>query len=1223
MKSKLITIISLCVILSFGFSSTAEPAMADYTSYPIFQTSSVTPNILIIIDNSGSMNFQAYSGNYDHNTRYYGYFEPYKKYSYASNTFTRDVAGPWDGNFLNWLCMRRVDIARKVLMGGLATSRTGGGNQKLIGEDPAQNGRDYTKSYKDTDGVTPFASGTTYNYVADNGEFTVNGTDYTIKVQKDSSIADEAPNFLDGNIAGVMQRIGEDQARWGLEFFNFGTGNNESGGNIHNSIGSNMTNLITNIQNTGCDTWTPLAESYYVAMQYFKQEKPQAGLDYPNGVFVINDTNDPYYNAGFVECAKSFVLLFTDGASTMDCQIPAFLKDADGDGNAKDACGGYPSNGTDYLDDVTFYARTQDLRSDLDGEQNLLFYTVYAFGDDDDARDLLKAAAKNGGFEDKNGNNQPDLDAEWDADNDGLPDTYFEAESGYEIEAKIIQAINAILDRAASGTAVSVLATSGEGEGNVVQAFFKPLVTSGTDEIKWLGYLQSLWIDDHGNLREDTNDNKRLDVGTDKIISTYFDGGTGETRIERYNVSDANPYPDIATETPETVDMTAINPLWEAGKILANRDASDRTIYTFIDKDNNGVVDAGEFIPFTTGNVAELKPYLQELDPDWMSLGDTDDNRANNLINFIRGIPDGDAAYVGSPTIRKRTIDVDGASRVWKLGDIVHSTPLQVSKTINNFGLIYGDDTYTEYGRKYKDRETIVYVGANDGMFHAFSCGNYDKDTMAYTAAGPEGIGGEKWAYIPQCLLPHLKWLASPDYTHVYYVDLQPMVFDARIFANTADHPNRWGTILLCGMNTGGRAYPVTSDFDGDGSDETRVFSSSYFAMDITVPDSPQLLWEKNYPNVELTTTVPSIFKVKEKWYCAIGSGPTDYQGNSTHEGHVLIVDLTTGDLVKDFQTGENNAFMSSPISWDHGVNYNVDCIYVGETYEQGVNWQGKMYRVGVIQTDFDDKDTYVDDPNDPVNPWVMTSIFDSLAPITVPVDVGWDRTLEEIFVYFGTGRYLSDDDKTSNQQQYIFGIKDPFFDQDSGAYQSYAGLELDINDLFSADGYTVLEGGKVLGGGFATYDALVAEVDTHQGWYRSLDTDNPSERVVNGGVFLAGSDETLGREKYIFLVPSFIPTPDVCGFGGESWLWALSGETGTAYMTNVIGQEDIGEDADKILDKTKIGRGLAATPAVHIGKSGAKGLIQDSLGGITTPDIDLNMKSGFISWHEHPNTTN
>ncbi len=73
----------------------------------------------------------------------------------------------------------------------------------------------------------------------------------------------------------------------------------------------------------------------------------------------------------------------------------------------------------------------------------------------------------------------------------------------------------------------------------------------------------------------------------------------------------------------------------------------------------------------------------------------------------------------------------------------------------------------------------------------------------------PEALGDELWAYIPQALLPHLKFLADPDYTHSYYVDLKPKIFDAQIIPdgthyNDSDGLDDWGTILLIGLNMGG-----------------------------------------------------------------------------------------------------------------------------------------------------------------------------------------------------------------------------------------------------------------------------------------------------------------------------------------------------------------------------------------------------------------------------------
>ena len=58
---KLISLLSI-VFVSVGLSGAfaAEPILADYTSYPIFTVNPVKPNILILMDNSGSMNFNAY-----------------------------------------------------------------------------------------------------------------------------------------------------------------------------------------------------------------------------------------------------------------------------------------------------------------------------------------------------------------------------------------------------------------------------------------------------------------------------------------------------------------------------------------------------------------------------------------------------------------------------------------------------------------------------------------------------------------------------------------------------------------------------------------------------------------------------------------------------------------------------------------------------------------------------------------------------------------------------------------------------------------------------------------------------------------------------------------------------------------------------------------------------------------------------------------------------------
>jgi type IV pilus assembly protein PilY1 len=1231
---------------------------------------------------------------------YYGYFNPEYFYYCSSNVFyhkykkvgyvgdpasggywsVTDLSGNphnlidseivssglWDGNWLNWVCMRRVDVLRKVLMGGLATSRTGGGNQVNYGETPAQSERTFIKRFDSSNfsAVSPYDGDYYYGigggYIhadSDSNPFSGYLGRFTIAIQKESIYEPGDFHVYDSgeNLAGVLQKVGS-KARWGNEWFNSGTGKGGSGGYIANTIGTNVVSLVNDIQNTACNTWTPLAEAYYVAMQYFKQEDVQAGLDYPNNV-VPNDNvgQDPFYVDGaYIHCADCFVILLTDGASTKDAMVPdsingIALKDYDGDsaenGNCAESTGtncDYPDGGTDYLDDIALYARTQDLRADLDGRQNLILYTIYAFGDDADAENLLRNAAKNGGFEDRNGNNLPDLQDEWDNDEDGSPDTFYKANDGYQLEAKLIRAINDILARAASGTAVSVLSTTGEGEGNIYQAYFRPVVpVSLTEEVDWIGYLQAIWVDSLGNLREDTVQDRILDVAEDKVV-TYFLDISGDTKIKRFEVSEATPYPDIASDPYEVVKLEEINPIWEAGSCLAQRDPDGsfkRKIFTYLDKDKDGVVDEitydpydaqGEVVEFHTNCAAAIKPYLGVKDGvTWSYLGATHDDRVLNLTSYIRG---NDISG-----LRRRTIE----GSVWKLGDIVYSTPVAVSKPPDNFHVIYGDESYRDYWEANRNRETIIYVGANDGMLHAFTSWDYDEATGQYTkpsgAPASEQIGDELWAYIPQSLLPHLKWLPSPDYTHVDYVDLKPKVFDAKI-----DHDNNpatareWRTILIAGLNMGGKYIWAEGDFD-DGSGvsvtETREFYPSYVCIDVTDPRNPKLLWERSYTDLQLSASVPAAIRVKDKWFAVFGSGPTDYDGTSVKNGHIFVVDLETGSPYRNgandwlFETAEAKAFMNSPVSFDKNLNFIVDGIYIGETYLSG-SWKGKLYKVTVPATDIlgnydpSDVNNYVDDPLDASYPWTLSALFNATRPVTAPVALSLDD-FDNAWIYVGSGRYLSTDDKVNTDSQYICGVKDPFFNRDHTSlglygtdyYHNYSSsLELEITDLLDANEYTIIQGGQEVydssGNLLGSFNDLLDLARTKNGWVRALDS--AGERVVNKSSLLGG----------ILFTPSFLPDDDVCGFGGDSYLYGLYYETGTPYKQKAFGNGTdtitiSGQEFTQVLSRIDLGSGKASSVGIHVGNEGAKSLIQQSTGAIVTEALSpaFVLKSGLRSW--------
>ena len=325
---------------------------------------------------------------------------------------------------------------------------------------------------------------------------------------------------------------------------------------------------------------------------------------------------------------------------------------------------------------------------------------------------------------------------------------------------------------------------------------------------------------------------------------------------------------------------------------------------------------------------------------------------------------------------------------------------------------------------------------------------------------------------------------------------------------------------------------------------------------------------------------------------------------------------------------------MASPVSLDKSMNYNVDAIYIGETYDNdpgtGFDWKGAMYKV-TIPWDFSDCSTY----NDTTNQWILSMLCDSPAPITAPAVLSVD-SLDNAWIYFGTGRYLSEDDKSNTDQQYFFGIKDPFFNKEhtiggsfnDSYYHNYgSSLLLDLVTippplLFQADLYTVVEGGAVYTGEGGSYSAygdfnyLKSQARLKDGWYRTLSQET-KERCIVKPAIVGG----------IVLAPTFAPNDDICEFGGNSYLYGLYYETGTAYARAVFtgGTETIQTvdgPKEKVLDVIDLGEGMASSSGIHIGrqeggKAGA--FIQISTGEVVGLEIDpaLKPRSGLKFWIE------
>lgn len=696
------------------------------------------------------------------------------------------------------------------------------------------------------------------------------------------------------------------------------------------------------------------------------------------------------------------------------------------------------------------------------------------------------------------------------------------------------------------------------------------------------------------------------------------------------------------------IELEDVGTLWNARKQLSNVTTAEtqrafttqadgtatggRFIKTWIDANANNVVDAGEFVDFASTAITPTNYGFFNV---------ATEVEAENLTDYVRGKEI--AGY------RSRTIDYDknGTTEVVRLADIVNSTPTIVGVPQEDFDLLYKDTSFGVFKKQYAKRRQVLYVGSNGGMLHAFNGGFYDSATKSFLESGKKydgvtsvvehPLGAEIWAYTPMNLLPHLKWLKDPSYTHVYYMDAKPKIFDAKIFTKDADHPglatdtNGWGTIMVVGMRFGGGQMTIDTAADGLAVDATpadnRVFSSAYVIMDITNPEAePKLLAEIQVPNNSFSTVYPAVLAVKDKdsllddnkWFLTFGSGPTNLttaastatakfyafdlgeiaspgsSSSSTPAGCSRIPVGTGGSMkILSCDTSIANSFVGDPTSVDWELNYKADSVYFGIIGDKNAN-SGRVMRLGI------------NEKADPADWTAPTTFINTSQPVVAGVTPGIDETGQK-WIFFGTGRFFVSDDKTSTTTQSIYGVKE-------------AGALVVKTDLLNVSSAQVATNGNLTGvGAIATFNALETAMVAKKGWYLDLPPilgvagTAPATRVVNTSPLAGG----------VLFSAAYQPGIDACTGEGFSRLYGLYYKTGTANPDPaVLGTEmSLGVEYSKsFLD---LGYGFATTPSLHTGSgSGDHSLnIKDQLstGAIADPNVEtpLAVRSNIESWRE------
>nr|WP_297403906.1 PilC/PilY family type IV pilus protein [uncultured Marinobacter sp.] len=517
---------------------------------------------------------------------------------------------------------------------------------------------------------------------------------------------------------------------------------------------------------------------------------------------------------------------------------------------------------------------------------------------------------------------------------------------------------------------------------------------------------------------------------------------------------------------------------WEAGNVLDNRNllANARDIVTY-----NGTTG----MAFTWANWASLTTRQQN---DLKYDGGTGDlDLAKDRVSYLRG-----EEIVGL------------RSRASLLGDIINSTPVYVSSpdlgwpTGAPFGI--AGNTYPDFRAEQDSRASVVYVGSNDGMLHAFSGAN----------------GSELFGYIPEFIFSNvadegLHYLTQQAYQHRYYVDLTPVVSD--VYTQGAGSTTEdWRTVLIGGARTGGKGI---------------------FALDITSPGafseanaSSLVMWEfssQDDPRMGYIIEPPTVGLVKwgnndYRWTAFV---PNGYNSSSTVTG-LFMLDIEGGldgvwSVNTDYRFVEFDASAdASGLSPVRQIDLNgdriIDRIYAGDL--KGNIWVAEGASNGGWSSAYSGGGSAVPlftatDTNANAQP--ITA-----APMVVRNPLGDSTNTDpDVMVLFGTGQYLTQDDTASEDLQSFYGVID-------------SGLSsLDRDDLVSrslSDTTVAIEG--------VSYDVRTStgdDFDTQSGWFVDFTTET-GERIVQAPQV---------RGEYVF-VNSTIPSSNPCDVGGSGWLMAF-----------------------------------------------------------------------------------
>ena len=544
------------------------------------------------------------------------------------------------------------------------------------------------------------------------------------------------------------------------------------------------------------------------------------------------------------------------------------------------------------------------------------------------------------------------------------------------------------------------------------------------------------------------------------------------------------------------------------------------------------------------------------------------DNLTDAQRNDLRTEPtDNGGAPSGSDAIAKDRLEFfrgyrsnEGAlfrKRGSLMADVINSAPVYIGNPSSNwpdegyFGL--ETNRYSDFRDKTReqggasDRTPAIYVGTNGGMLHGFNA-----------KSSGEGAGTELIAYVPNLVYSTaagegLHYLTDKNYSHRYYVDLEPVAQDVFTTVNGTGTKD-WRTMLVGGLRGGGKglfALDVTdpdafSEADSDTVGTGKVSAADTVMWEFSADDDSNLGFLVSPPVITMLNN--------EQWAVMFGNGYESVNGRAA-----LMILFVEGGLdgtwsVTDkrvISTGVGVSGDKNGLSGITAVDMNndriPDLVYGGDV-------KGNMWAFDIADKDAANWGVaYQDSSGDPKELFTAVNDDGDIQPITAAPIVALNTEMKtsgfqpNVVVSFGTGQYLSEGDQVNSEVQSFYTIWDKGVSGLGRSDLSLRSLTEDDEGVRSASGTDV-------------------DWTNNLGWGLDFEAaSTPGERIIQKPIQLF--DSVNGP---IALFNSMIPNALECSGGGESVRYAIPVLSGLNPTKPIL---DLDEDGDFDADDVGIGK--------------------------------------------------